>query len=136
MAEAVDVAAGCYWGKSISCQALPDDASGNAVVIGAGADGEMVFTRRPGSRLWRSITDTRQKAIERNHAFFHSPLASRRPLSKKPLVLFKVVYPDVAGHHAGVCLREPAKCVSPEAAGGHVLVVHLQDDVQGLQGKL
>ena len=45
--EAIDFAQAYNWGSAISFQVLLADASGDAVVISAGPDGELAFTRKP-----------------------------------------------------------------------------------------
>jgi hypothetical protein len=45
--EAIAFAQGFNWGSSVSFQVLFADASGDAVIISGGADGELAFTRKP-----------------------------------------------------------------------------------------
>jgi hypothetical protein len=46
--EAISFAQGYNWGASITFQVLLADATGDAVIISAGPDGELAFTRKPG----------------------------------------------------------------------------------------
>jgi hypothetical protein len=45
--ETIAFAQGFNWGSSVSFQVLFADASGDAVIISGGADGELAFTRKP-----------------------------------------------------------------------------------------
>ncbi len=44
--EAITVAKSCNWGGTLTYQINIADATGNAVVISAGPDGELAFTRK------------------------------------------------------------------------------------------
>lgn len=107
--QAIGIAQRYQWGVELSNQWLIADATGDAVVISAGRDGDLAFTRKPSGNGYLTSTNINRSHLLQVFACWRFRTISRmlrETLGRGSVTVEDVVAVLDAAHQEGVFLRE------------------------------